>query len=329
MRTMLIAVLTALLCVSGRAADEDKIPVILSTDTGNEVDDQWAIVYLMTHPRFDVKGLLSAHAPSISPPAGRTAWRILKSVVEERMNMPVHPPIVEGASEPLKDRTTAIDSPAVNFLIEASRGYTAEKPLAVLTIGAITDVASAIIKDPTITRRIRVVDMGFQKWPEGGDEFNIQNDVTAMQVVLASDVPLAVGPADVCKRDLALSLQQAKEMVADRGPIGAWLFTEFEAWYYRFVKPLRKNDFSKPWIIWDNITLAHLLGMTTSQEYPRPVLGDNIRFTPGKTDRKITWITSVDSKRMWADFLKRLDDYQQTHAVQPAPVPGRLGFMMP
>src|SRR5215471_2079355 len=92
---------------------EPRIPVVLSTDVGNEVDDQWAIVYLLTQPRFDVKGLLSAHAPSLSPPAGRTAFRILRSVVEERLNMRVHPPLVEGASSPLVDVRTPVSSPAV------------------------------------------------------------------------------------------------------------------------------------------------------------------------------------------------------------------------
>src|SRR5579872_7626456 len=88
-----------------RGADQ-RIPVVLSTDVGNEVDDQWAIVYLLTQPRFDVKGLMSAHAPTLSPPAGRTAYRILRSVVEDRLNMREHPPLVEGASEPLVDVRT-------------------------------------------------------------------------------------------------------------------------------------------------------------------------------------------------------------------------------
>lgn len=46
-------------------AARERIPVVLSTDVGNEIDDQWALVYLLTQPRFDVKGLLSAHAPTL------------------------------------------------------------------------------------------------------------------------------------------------------------------------------------------------------------------------------------------------------------------------
>lgn len=80
---------------------------------------------------------------------------------------------------------------------------------------------------------------------------------------------------------------------------------------------------------WDTIVLAHLLDMTQSQEYPRPVLRDDMSFEHPATSEKITWITSVDSRRMWADFLERLDTYQDTHAIPPAPIPGRSGFMLP
>lgn len=233
------------------AAAEPRIPVVLSTNVGNEVDDQWAIVYLLTQPRFNVKGLLSAHAPTVSPPAGRTTYRILRSVVEERLNMREHPPLLEGANLPLVDAHTPAASPAVEFLLRVSKDYAPDRRLTVMAIGAATDVASAILRDPSITRRIRVINMGFQSWPVGGVEYNIANDVKAMQAVLASGVPLTVGSGEVCKRDLSLSLDQARTMVAGRGPVGEWLWTEFQAWYYRFVKPIRKNDFSKPWTIWD------------------------------------------------------------------------------
>ena len=328
MRRLILLLLCASLPWCGSAAD-DKIPVVLSTDVGNEVDDQWAIVYLLLQPRFDVRGVLSAHAPSISPPAGRTSHAILRDVVENRLGMRVHPPLVEGASDPLKDTTTPVRSPAADFLIRVSRSFSESQRLNVLAIGAVTDVASAILIDPSITRRIRVLNMGFRAWPQGGDEFNIANDVKAMQVVLDSGVPLVTGSGDVCRKHLALSLDRARSMVAGRGPVGEWLWTEFVAWYYRMVKPLRKDDFSKPWIIWDNIVLAHLLGMTTAEDYPRPKLGDDMIFQSRATEQKITWITSVDSDRMWEDFLRLLDEYQATHAVAPGPFPGRLTFLMP
>ena len=97
--------------------------------------------------------------------------------------------------------------------------------------------------------------------------------------------------------------------MADRGPVGQWLFKEFQAWYYRFVKPRRIDDFSKPWVIWDNITLAYVLGMTTHETYARPKLKDDMNFEHIETDRTIDWITDVDERRMWDDFIGNLGAY--------------------
>lgn len=292
------------------------IPVILSTDVGNEVDDQWVIVYALTNPQVEVLGVVSAHAPTLSSPAADTTYRVLVDVVENRLRMQSHPPLFEGASLPLEDRTVPRASDGVNFIIETSHRFTADNRLNLLTIGAVTDAASAILIDPTIVNRIRIVDMGFQKWPEGRDEFNVANDVKAMQVILDSGVPLVVGCGDVCRAHLALNLAQAKYLVSTHGPVGRWLWDDFQAWYYRMVKPVRKDDFSRPWIIWDNVVMAYILGMTTQDDYPRPRLGDDMAFVPAATDKKITWITSVDERRLWADFIDKLDSYQRTHNVR-------------
>ncbi len=311
---------------------QKRIPVILSTDVGNEVDDQWAITYLLLSPeQFDVLGIASAHAPSISAPAGKTGLRILKDVVQNRLGMNVHPPLLQGADLPLEYRTTARESEAVDFIIEKSKAFTSENRLQVLTIGAVTDVASAIIRDPSIVNRIRVIDMGFRSWKDGvqGQEFNIQNDPIGTQVVLDSHVPLVVGAGDVCRANLSLGFEQARQMIAGRGAIGDWLWDEYSAWYFRFIKPLRKNDFSKPWIIWDTVVLAYALGMTTQEEYPRPQMQDDLTFkeVPG-TKATITWITDIDEARMWADFLEKLDHYQRTHLTGTR-VPYRLSYMIP
>jgi hypothetical protein len=40
-----------------------------------------------------------------------------------------------------------------------------------------------------------------------------------------------------------------------------------------------------------------------------------MKFDHVQTADTITWITGLDSKRMWADFVQKLDAYQRTHAV--------------
>jgi inosine-uridine nucleoside N-ribohydrolase len=228
----------------------------------------------------------------------------------------------------MENAKTARSSPAVNFLIETSRRFSKDNRLTVLMIGAGTDVASAILTDPTIVERVRVIQMGFSD-EQGGNEFNIANDVHAVQAILDSNVPLVVGPGKVCRASLSLTFDQAGEMLAKRGAIGAWLWEEYQAWYFRYVKPLRVNDFSKPWVIWDDITLAYVLGMTTQHTLPRPRLRDDMTFEQVETDQIVTWITDVDEQRMWADFLSLVDKYQRTHSMDRRAMEHRLTFMLP
>ncbi len=317
-RKVTLFVVTALLGTVGTAWG--KTPVLLSTDVGNEIDDQWAITYLLTNPDFDVQGIVSAHAPSLPDPAAHSTYEVLVDVVERRLGMATHPPLLEGSSLPLADNKTARPSDGLNFIIETAKRYSKENRLTVLTIGAATDVASAILSDPTMADRINVVAMGFKDLSrDGGKEYNVQNDPRAWQVILDSHVPVVIGSADVCRAHLSLSYERAATLVGSHGVVGAWLWAEYKRWYFRNVKPLRVNDFSKPWVIWDIITLAYVEGMTERKSIGRPVLGTNLSFEPGKGPAKAIWITSVDSERLWKDFLEKLDDYQRSHAIQPLP----------
>jgi len=296
-----------------------KTSVILSTDVGNEIDDQWAITYMLLSPSFDVEAIISANGPSLPDPSAHYTYKVLVDLVEHRLGMLSHPPLFEGSSLPLANRQTPRENAGVDYLIATSRRFSKEHRLVVLTIGAATDVASAILKDPTFVDRISVVAMGFKSLSDGGNEFNIQNDPRAWQVILDSDVPVTIGSGDVCRADLVMSFDHAKNLLAKRGPVGAWLWEEYQEWYFRNIKPLRKNDFSKPWIIWDTVVMAYEQGMTKQEQIPRPRLADNLSFEKTGTSKTITWITGIDSKRLWDDFAQKLDDYQSRHAVDLSP----------
>lgn len=300
-------------------------PVILSTDVGNEIDDQWAIAYMLTDPEFDVRGIISAHAPSLPAPSAHATYLVLRDEVENRLGLRVHPPLFEGSSLPLADTRAPRANPGVDFLLKQSKEFNQQNRLTVLTIGAATDVASALLLDPTLADRIRIVAMAFENsGPHGGEEYNVQNDSHAWQVLLRSRAPLVIGAGDVCRKYLALGFDQARTLIADHGPVGLWLWDEYQAWYYRQVKPLRVDDFSRPWIIWDIITLAYLRGLTTQQTAPRPELRDDLSLAPahagasGAQAGTVQWITSVDAGQLWSRFTRHLDSFERTHDVTPA-----------
>jgi len=73
-----------------------KIPVILSTDVGNEIDDQWAVAYMLLSPEFNVQGIVSAQAPTLPPPSAHTTYLVLLDEVENRLKLVTHPPAVRG-----------------------------------------------------------------------------------------------------------------------------------------------------------------------------------------------------------------------------------------
>ena len=70
--------------------------------------------------------------------------------------------------------------------------------------------------------------------------------------------------------------------------------------------------------------LAYLLGMTKQESYARPVLLGDMKLSHPQTDRKIVWITEIDSQRFWADFLDKLDRYEATHSLPRENGVGRI-----
>ena len=55
-----------------------------------------------------------------------------------------------------------------------------------MVIGAATDVASALVTDPTWGDRVAIVAMAFDGYPKGGDPWNVKNDPIAWRILLDS-----------------------------------------------------------------------------------------------------------------------------------------------
>src|SRR5439155_23166905 len=139
-------------------ADAQKADVILTTDCGTDVDDQWMIVYLLLSPEFNVKGIVTTHAPNLAVPQAETSANCVRDVVK-RLGIPA-PPIFAGSSTSLKDRTP-LRNDGVDFMVKTARQYSATHRLAIFTIGAATDVGSAFLADPGLENRVEILSMGF------------------------------------------------------------------------------------------------------------------------------------------------------------------------
>jgi len=58
-----------------------KADVILTTGCGTDVDDQWMIVYLLLSPEFNVKGIVTTHAPNLAVPQAETSANCVRDVL--------------------------------------------------------------------------------------------------------------------------------------------------------------------------------------------------------------------------------------------------------
>ena len=176
------------------------VDAVLDTDAYNEIDDQFAISYLLKYAhRINTRAIFAApffNERSSSPEDGMEKsydeiLRLLKLCKREDLA----PAVYRGSTTYLPDEQTPVTSPAAERLVELSGEYSAENPLYVVAIGAITNVASALLLDPTMAERIVLVWLGGhgRVWPDT-KEFNLWQDVAAARVVFDSGVALVQLP---------------------------------------------------------------------------------------------------------------------------------------
>ena len=177
-----------------------KIDVVLDTDTYNELDDQFALSYMMKNSdKLNVKALYAApflNDKSVSPKDGmeKSYDEILKLLTLLKRE-DLKSVTFKGSETYLTDEDTPVLSPAAEDLAKRAMDYAPEKPLYVVAIGAITNVASALLLKPEIRDRIVLVWLGGNAlhWPDNR-EFNMYQDVAAGRIVFGCGAALVQLP---------------------------------------------------------------------------------------------------------------------------------------
>ena len=166
------------------------VDVVIDTDTYNEVDDQFALAYLIKNDaKLKLKAIYAApffNKMSSSPKDGmeksyEEIFKVLRAMDREDLS----PIVYKGSENYLPDEKTPVISPAAQDLAERAMNYTPEQPLYVVAIGAISNVASAVLLNPEIRDRIVLVWLGGHAthWNHTR-EFNMVQDIAGARVVL-------------------------------------------------------------------------------------------------------------------------------------------------
>ncbi len=284
----------------------DRRPIVLTTDIGAEVDDQWTLAHMALSPELDLKGVVTTHATNLAAPSAETSAGYARELVG-KLPTKCRPTVLVGSSKPLADPLKPLPNPGVDFLIEQAKGRNSDTRLTVVVLGAATDVASALLTDPTWADRVTLVAMGFNSYPQGGDPWNVKNDPIAWRVLLASRAPIVVGDVEITKRVLRMTPDRVHtllSMLPDPAPL---LLNRFDTWIAQNAKLAQTETGSAiVWPIWDEVTTAYLLGMAKAETRPRPRLRDDLTFDLDNPKGTIDWITSIDEGRLWPDLVAKI-----------------------
>lgn len=168
--------------------------VLLDTDANNELDDQHAIAYYLAHADiWDLRGITTNRTRNGGDIAEQTAEaeRVLRL-----LGCAGAVPVIAGADgdfptiRATMGRGDYDGKAAVDFIVAEARAAAPEDPLILLPIGKMTNVALALVADPSIASRVRVVWLG-SNWPDPG-EYNLDNDTQSASFVVDSAAPLDI-----------------------------------------------------------------------------------------------------------------------------------------
>ncbi|MCL2628447.1 MAG: nucleoside hydrolase [Oscillospiraceae bacterium] len=170
-----------------------RVRAVLDTDAYNEIDDQFAIAYFLKKPEiFDVQAITAApfsNEKADNPTDGmRLSYEEILKILRLMDKEDLQDIVYQGSEKYLPDEKTPVDSLAARELVRLSY---LDDPLYIIAIGAITNVASALLLDPTMAERCVVVWLGgHARHRYDNKEFNMSQDVAAARVVFDSGVPL-------------------------------------------------------------------------------------------------------------------------------------------
>lgn len=233
-----------------------KVRMVLDTDTYNEIDDQFAVVYALLSPDLlKVEAIYAA--PFSNDNSTGSGDGMEKSYAEilrllDRLNVNPEGLVYRGSSEYLSKMTSVQRSPAVLDLIERAMASPEDDPLYVLAIGAITNIAAALAIEPEILRHIVVVWLGghMHALPHT-IEFNLMQDVKASRLMFDCGVPLVQIPCYGVASHLLTTKAELEVSIKGRNAISDFLYERFCAY--------SQDHFAWGKEIWDISTVAYLL----------------------------------------------------------------------
>lgn len=274
--------------------------MVLDTDTYNEIDDPYALIYALCSPEVRLEAVYAApfHNYRSSGPADgmersyQEICKILELLGKER-------PVFRGSDRWLESLDQPVDSPAARDLIQ--RAMSSEEPLYVAAIGAPTNVASAILMEPRILERIVVVWLGgAAAHMPSAREFNLYQDLRSSRILFDSGVPLIHLPCAGVVSHLSTSLPELERELSGKGPCGRYLL--------EITRDIMAKEHNMSRVIWDISTIAWLVNADwcPSGLVPSPILTDQETYSTDIRRHLIRYVYYVRRDAIFQDLFGKM-----------------------
>ena len=280
--------------------------VIIDTDTYNEIDDQFALTYALLSPTLNITSIQAApfHAAVRNTESFEHGMRLSHEEIRNvlaKFPIPYDGLVLTGSSKSLTATggEPVTSAAAANIIDRAMASR--DSPLYILALGALTNVASALLLEPRIRERITIIALG--GWPyhaSGFHDFNFIQDIKAAQTVFDSGAALVHVTGFGVSELLRTTRWEMQEHLQGRGEIGDYLFGIYEEFVQDF--PGR----SKP--IWDLAPVAWLINPVWLKTHiaASPILNDHLGYTRDAERHPIRIVDWLDRDAIFADFFAKL-----------------------
>jgi inosine-uridine nucleoside N-ribohydrolase len=312
--------------------ESSKIPVLFDTDANNEVDDQHALAYLLfSGDHFKVEGVT---VNATSAPTGYSDesdvsdhYEEAKRVMQLCGDLFGKIPLKTGANGSFEAIKNHIGEPdfdgyeAVDFIIEQAMKKRNQK-LVLLPVGKLTNIALALMKEPAIAEKVRIVWLG-SNYPEPG-EHNQDWDIESMNYILDVDVPfemvLVRGGKPSGTAAVMVSKDQILHRMPGKGPEVDTPVTGRNGGSFTNFGDYSVNLFSQ-YGMWGNPPGRALFDMAAvavvknpewaeTREIPAPVYVNRNWVERPNNPRKIIIWEWFDIYGIMNDFFVTMDDYK-------------------
>lgn len=287
------------------------VDAVIDTDTYNEVDDQFALAYMLkSNENINVKAIYAApfhNSKSDSPCDGMyKSYNEIMKLLEVMGKEEYKKCTFHGSEHYMENEETPVESDAMKDLISRARQYTSENPLYVVCIGAITNVASAIAAAPDISENIVIVWLGGHDIhvPKGCGEFNMMQDIAAARVVFTCNAPLVQLPCRRVVSSFAISEPEFNFWLKGKNELCDFLVDR--------VAEHMSDAKGTPWtkVIWDVTAVAWLMNdnnkFMDSVLMPAYIPEYDMRYAYAPDAKIISYVTGINKDSLFADMIDKL-----------------------